>query len=57
MDEYTPLDDPKTLDDIDQSIDIGLQAVSANFDSSLSTIKFLLLILVVLGIIALVHFW
>jgi hypothetical protein len=57
MDDDSFFEEQKTLDDIDQTIEVGLEGLAINIRSSLYTVKFLLLVLVVLGIISLVHFW
>jgi hypothetical protein len=44
-------------EELKEEIDVGLQALSVNLVSSLRAIQFLLVYLIVLGIIALIHFW
>ena len=44
-------------EDLKQTIEVELQALGINLQNSFSTLKVLLFGILILGIIALVHFW
>lgn len=51
------MDFEKTLEKFKSDIEVEIQALGINIESSLATVKLLLAGVLVLGIIAIFHFW
>lgn len=53
----TSIDDLKSKEELADDIKIEIQALGINLNSDLGSIKFLLILIFILGVISLVHFW
>lgn len=53
----TSIDDIKSKEELTSDIQIEIQALGINFERSLGVLKLQMFIILVLGVIALVHFW
>lgn len=53
----THIDDVKSKEELVDDIQVEIQALGMIIESSLGVVRMLLLVLVILGIVALVHFW
>lgn len=51
------MDDFKSSEELTQDIQIEIQALGINLKNSLGSISILLLMILILGVITLVHFW
>lgn len=53
----THIDDIKSKEELTLEIQTEIQALGVNLEHSLGAIKLFLLVIIILGIITLVHFW
>lgn len=53
----TTNDNTKSNEDLTSDIQIEIQALGINLESSLGVVKILLFGILIVGIIALIHFW
>jgi hypothetical protein len=53
----THIDDIKSKEELASDMQVEIQALGINLESSLNVVKLLLLGIFILGIVALVHFW
>lgn len=53
----TNIDDIKSKEELASDMHIEIQALGINFDRSLGVLKLQMFMALVLGVIALVHFW
>ena len=53
----THIDDIKSNEELASDMQVEIQALGINIESSLSIVRLLLLGILILGIVALVHFW
>lgn len=53
----THIDDIKSKEELASDMQVEIQALGINLESSLGVVKLLLLGNLILGIVALVHFW
>ena len=53
----THIDDIKSKEELASDMQVEIQALGINIESSLGVVKLLLLAILILGIVALVHFW